>query len=180
MMSKGTPGTVGCTPAPLSAVGHVEPLVSVQSKEGCCPPNPRDCSPFPRNFGLGWKEENGWWNRMANSWYWIGNQGLTPMFGFSLVFFLDGPHCSLGFYIHSDSCSTAFWFWDIFSSRKKSNFFFPQTHMNFNLFQEKISQIRAPSWHFETQITILTCSLLSVVALTGLLSELLLKALVSL
>lgn len=34
------------------------------------------------------------------------------------------PHCPLGFYIHSDSCSTAFLFWDIFSSRKKKQFFF--------------------------------------------------------
>lgn len=73
-----------------------------------------------------------------------------------------------------------FGFWDIFSSSKESNFFSHQKHINFNLFQEKISQIRAPSWHFETQITVLTSSLLSVIALTGNLSEHFLKALVSL
>lgn len=90
-----------------------------------------------------------------------------------LPFFLDGPHCSLGlFYLHSAFCSTAFWFPTyILFKQKKQFFFFSTRNMNFNIFQEKISQIRAPSCDFEAQITILASSLLNVIARTGLLSE---------
>lgn len=63
-----------CTP---QCCEHVESLVGVQGKEGLLPSWSQALQPISQNFGLGWKEKNGWWIGMANSWYRIGNQALT-------------------------------------------------------------------------------------------------------
>lgn len=180
-MSKGMPGTVGCAPAPLSAV-------SMWNHGGVSKAKRAAALLIPGTEAISqklWPRLEGGkgmvnWDGKFMVWDW--EQGGRPKCLVSLFPFFLMAHTVLW------PCSTFalpcvqqhFGFLDSFSSSKKKKKFFHQKHMNFNIFQEKISQIRALSCDFETQITILTSSLLNMISLTGLLSEHFLKALISL